>query len=122
MLHVRSRLQRQIFISDIPESVQSIGEYAFRDCNSLKTVIVPDGVNNIEANAFSILGGKGALEYVRLPRTLKYFREDSTRWRVFLFDASSCPNLVVGVPHAPHVKEFCEHNKIKFEYYDDAGK
>lgn len=103
---------------NIPATVRSIGEYAFRDCNSLKTVIVPDGVIDIDANAFSIQCGKGALEYVRLPRTLKYFQEDCTWWRVYLFHEASCPKLVVGVPHAPHVEEFCGHNKIKFEYYD----
>ena len=103
---------------NIPETVRSIGEYAFRDCNSLKTVIVPDGVVDIDANAFSIQSGTGALEYVRLPSTLKYFKEDCEWWRVYLFDYSNCPKLVVGVPHAPHVEEFCEHNKIKFEYYD----
>ena len=107
---------------NIPTTVRSIGEYAFRDCNSLKTVIVPDGVSDIDANAFSIQSGTGALEYVRLPRTLKYFREDCKWWRVYLFDSSNCPKLVVGVPRAPHVEEFCEHNKIKFEYYDYVGK
>lgn len=103
---------------NIPESVRSIGEYAFRDCVSLKTIIVPDGVKDIDANAFSMQHGRGALEYVRLPRTLGYFNEDCKRWRVYLFHAVNCPDLVVGVPRAPHVEEFCEHNKIKFEYYD----
>ncbi|MDE6726444.1 MAG: leucine-rich repeat domain-containing protein [Oscillospiraceae bacterium] len=103
---------------NIPETVRSIGEYAFRDCNSLKTVIVPEGVSDIEANAFSIQRGTGALEYVQLPRSLKYFQEGCDWRRVYLFDNLHCPKLVVGVPHAPHVEEFCEHNKVKFEYYD----
>lgn len=103
---------------NIPKTVKSIGEYAFLDCNSLKEVIVPDGVRNIDANAFAVHRGMGALEYVRLPATLKYFREDCTWWRVYLFHEASCPKLVVGVPHAPHVEEFCKHNKVRFRYYD----
>lgn len=103
---------------NIPESVRSIGEYAFRDCVSLKTIIVPDGTSDIDANAFSMQHSRGSLEHVRLPRTLRYFNEDCKRWRVYLFHAANCPDLVVGVPRAPHVEEFCEHNKIKFEYYD----
>ncbi len=103
---------------NIPESVRSIGEFAFGDCVSLKAIIVPDKVSNIDANAFSMQHGRGALEYVRLPKKLKYFSEKCKWWRVYLFHAPNCPDLVVGVPHAPHVEEFCEHNEIKFEYYD----
>ncbi len=104
---------------NIPKTVRSIGEYAFRDCSSLKTVIVPNGVKDIDANAFSMLHSIGSLEYVELPSTLKYFREDCKWWRVYLFHSANCPKLVVGVPHAPHVEEFCEHNEIKFRYYDE---
>lgn len=104
---------------NIPKTVRTIGEDAFSDCISLKTVIVPNGVRNIEANAFSVQSaGLSALEYVELPKTLKYFKEDYRWYRVYLFRSELSPNLVVGVPHAPHVEEFCEHNGIKFEYYD----
>ena len=103
---------------NIPTSVRSIGEYAFLDCNALKEMIVPEGVVTIEANAFAVHRGMSELVRVRLPRTLGYFREDCKWWRVFLFHAASCPKLVLEVPRAPHVREFCEHNKVRFEYYD----
>ncbi len=104
---------------NIPETVRVIGEYAFVDCNALKRIIVPEGVRDIEANAFAVHRGMSALEYVELPSTLKYFQKSCDWWSVYLFESSSCPNLVVGVPHAPHVEEFCEHNKVKFIYKED---
>lgn len=105
---------------NIPKTVRSIGEDAFSDCVSLKTVIVPKGVRDIGDNAFSVQSaGFSALEYVELPSTLKYFKEDCKWYRVYLFRSELSPDLVVGVPHAPHVEEFCEHNKVKFRYTED---
>ncbi len=104
---------------NIPKTVRYIGEDAFQDCNLLKRIIVPEGVRYIDANAFSVQNGRGELEYVELPSTLEYFRESCKWWRVYLFHSPSCPNLVVSVPRAPHVEEFCEHNKVKFIYRED---
>lgn len=104
---------------NIPKSVRSIGEYAFRDCYSLKSIIVPEGVTDIGNNAFSMLDGKGELEYAELPSTLNIFKKDCKWWRPYLFNSKNCPKLIVTVPHAPHVEEFCEHNKIKFIYTED---
>lgn len=104
---------------NIPKSVRSIGECAFCDCRSLKTVIVPEGVTNIGANAFSVQNGVGALEYVELPSTLKYFSGKCKWRRVYLFNSASCPKLTVGVPNTPYTEEFCGHNEIKFKYTED---
>lgn len=101
---------------NIPDTVKSIGERAFSDCYSLKVIIVPEGVTRIDDNAFSMKSGFGKLEYVQLPKTLSYFKKDCKRVRVYLFNDVTCPKLVVGVPHAPNVEEFCEFNKVNFKY------
>ena len=36
----------------LPKSLRKIGEYAFRDCRALKSIIIPASVNTIASNAF----------------------------------------------------------------------
>ena len=40
----------------IPESVTTIGYYAFYNCTGLTSVVIPDSVNSIEEEAFSECG------------------------------------------------------------------
>ena len=37
----------------IPDSVTSIGDSAFEDCNNLKSITIPDSVTSIGDRAFS---------------------------------------------------------------------
>ncbi len=37
----------------IPDGVTSIGEWAFFECSSLKSISIPDSVTNIESFAFA---------------------------------------------------------------------
>ncbi len=64
-----------IFGGKIPEALVSVTvsraeilyEGAFKDCNKIKTVILPGGINKISARAFS---GCAALERISLPKEL----------------------------------------------------
>ena len=48
---------REIRTLVIPDTVTSIGNYAFRDCSGLTSVIIPDSVTNIGLQAFSGCSG-----------------------------------------------------------------
>ena len=50
-----------------PESLQTIGRYAFRNCTSLTELVLPEGLEEIESSAFS---GCTGLERVDFPATL----------------------------------------------------
>ena len=41
----------------IPDSVKSIGEYAFRSCSGLSSVTIPESVTNIGYSAFDACSG-----------------------------------------------------------------
>ena len=49
---------------EIPDSVTSIGSYAFEDCNSLTSIVIPDSVTSIGSSAFY---GCDALTSVEIP-------------------------------------------------------
>ncbi|MBQ7124795.1 MAG: leucine-rich repeat domain-containing protein, partial [Clostridia bacterium] len=48
----------------IPDSVTSIGSYAFFDCTSLKSIVIPDSVTSIGHSAFY---GCTSLESIVIP-------------------------------------------------------
>ena len=50
-----------------PDSLTTIGEYAFADCNGLKSVVIPDTVTEVGSAAFS---GCVSLKNVTLPQTM----------------------------------------------------
>lgn len=57
--HVFEGLEMESIV--IPDSVESIGAYAFADCTNLKSIVLPSSVKNIDEGAFS---GCVALETV----------------------------------------------------------
>lgn len=51
----------------IPDSVTSIGKYAFANCNSITSINIPDSVNDIEYAAF---GGCNSLTSINIPNSV----------------------------------------------------
>ena len=78
---------------DIPNSVTSIGQSAFQFCNGLTSVTIPDGVKSIEESAFYNCYN---LTYVTIPNSVKNFG-----WDIF----EDCPNLsaIISMIEKPFV-------------------
>ncbi len=73
----------------IPGTVKIIGSYAFSGCESLKTIIIDEGVERIEQGAFAYcdLGDK-----IAIPRSVKFIDgdafEDVTSLRAVVYEGS----------------------------------
>lgn len=61
----------------IPNSVNSIGEYAFQGLNSLTTIEIPNSVTSIGNNAF---GSCSRLASIRIPESVTSIGGDAFRW------------------------------------------
>ena len=68
----------------ISDGITGIGEYAFRDCTSLKSITIPNSVKKIGDNAFY---GCKALEVITIPRSVTYIGKSA-------FDY--CDNLTIN--------------------------
>ena len=65
---------------NIPSSVTSIGEYAFRDCSSLTSINIPSSVTSIEYGTFE---GCSSLTSINIPSSVT-----SIGWYAFLYCSS----------------------------------
>lgn len=62
-----------------PETISSIGEYAFRDCTELKEISIPKGVSTLSIGCFS---GCTGLEEIKIPSSVVkiHAKPASSRW------------------------------------------
>ena len=60
----------------LPQGLKEIGNGAFSDCRSLKSICLPDGIKKIPQNTFWHCE---SLAYVELPAALKIIEEDAFR-------------------------------------------
>lgn len=56
----------------LPKTLKSIGDYAFNDCYSIKSIFIPDGVESIGKKAFA----RSHIEKISLGKGLKTIGED----------------------------------------------
>jgi hypothetical protein len=68
----------------IPESVTSIGDGAFANCNSLTYIIIPESVTSIGGNLFG--SETGLLENVYVCSSSKNKFEDLIGWGITYYD------------------------------------
>ena len=87
----------------IPGSVKVIGYQAFQDSKNLKTVVVEEGVEEIEHTAFQICE---KLERVDLPASVKKYGSS-----VF----ANSPNAVLYAPAGSAAEAYAEERGYKFE-------
>ena len=72
----------------IPNNIVTIGQGAFMDCSGLKSIILPDGLKIIYADAFAESG----IETIYIPNTVTYIGQDSF---------AGCMNLsIITIPNS----------------------
>lgn len=65
-----------VIYNSIPYDVKSIGENAFRECNYIDSVIIPNSINSIGSCAFS----NSSIKSISLPSSVNYIGEWSFRY------------------------------------------
>ena len=66
---------------DIPDTITKIGDYAFKNCKSLKAIIIPNSVTSIGDSAFS---GCESLHQITIPKSVTH---------IGIFAFSGCESL-----------------------------
>jgi len=87
----------------IPDSVTGIGDEAFMDCSSLKSVVIPDSVTSIGDDAFD---GCSSLTSVTIPSSIKIIRF-STFSYCYALTSVTIPDSVTSIRSAAFYN--CDH-------------
>ncbi|MCC8072938.1 MAG: leucine-rich repeat protein, partial [Clostridiales bacterium] len=78
---------------EIPDSVTSIGNYAFSDCTKLTSITIPNSVTSIGADAFSLCEG---LINITIPDSVTYIGEYAFGWCYSLTNIT-IPNSIICI-------------------------
>ena len=89
-----------------PESLTSIGSYAFRSCTSLEELTLPEGLTSIGDFAFQSCF---SLEELTLPESLAELGK-------YAFDR--CDSITLIVHRGSRAEELCREQGLEFIYSD----
>ena len=91
---------------EIPQTVTSIGESAFNNCKNLETFVFPEGISKIENMT---LHGCKSLSYVFIPESVKFFG----MWAI-----ADCPSLTMINSQITDIDKVVLHYDTYDKYYD----
>ena len=89
----------------IPDGVTQIGDFAFYGCNSLTSITIPDGVTQIGDYAFCRCD---SLTSITIPDGVTEIGSDAFGY---------CPNLTIYGKMFSYAKKYAKQNNIKFKNY-----
>ena len=100
----------------IPDSVETIGRWAFIRCTSLEEVIIPNGVLEIGSQAFAACD---SLKTVVIPASVKkiknYKYKDQPPQNIFHESA----NVTAVVCKGSYAEKYCKRNNIPYTYNEE---
>ena len=90
----------------IPDSVQSIGDLAFKLCINLTEINIPDSVQSIGEGAFSCCKN---IKKINIPASVKTIGENAFK---------ECDNIKITVAKDSYAEKYCQENNINHMYED----
>ena len=87
----------------IPNSVTSIGDYAFSGCESLQSITIPNSVTKIGNRAFS---GCGSLQSITIPNSVTKIGDGAFYW-CYSLQSVTIPNSVTSI--GDYAFFYCTH-------------
>ena len=88
----------------VPFGACKIGPYAFDGCKYLRSVTIPEGVEEIGESAFSFM----SLREVVLPKSLNVIGEN-------IFEGADKDDIIIKAPKGSYAIKWAKKNKMKYE-------